>query len=143
MALGRCNDSKIPRANGSKTGAQAIHVVHEIESVYYREHPENGDAVVEKLIVNKKGDPYSTCGDKRCDHPLPRKLRRGSKLLFVIEQTHQQHSHRPDEIGFRRLGNLELGDVLAKVVRRKVHGRPQSRQLRQVVQRRAPHPIGG
>ena len=63
FAVRRGDEREEERANRAKPGAQAVHVVHEVEGVDDGEQPENRDGVAENFAGNKQRDALARGGD--------------------------------------------------------------------------------
>ncbi len=61
---------EIPCADGAQSGAQSVHVVHEIERVDDGEHPQNCDGVTEHNAGHEQRDAYACRGDEHGNEQL-------------------------------------------------------------------------
>src|SRR5450759_5891159 len=76
LARERGKERKAQRADGSKTGAKSIHVVHEIEGVDEGENPQDRDGVAEDYVRNEQGDPRARRRHQSRDEELTGEFRR-------------------------------------------------------------------
>src|ERR1035441_5391497 len=60
LAVRRSNDSEMVGPNRSQAGAEAVHVVHEVEGVDDGENPQDGDGVAEDCAGNKESNPRAS-----------------------------------------------------------------------------------
>src|SRR5690349_11571665 len=74
LAVSRGNNAEVPGSNGTETGAQSIHIIHEVERVNRSEDPKNSNGIMEKLVVDKERYAYSAGGNQRGNQPLSGKL---------------------------------------------------------------------
>src|ERR1035441_658779 len=57
LAVRRGNDGEMIGPNCSQAGAEAVHVVHEVEGVDDSENPQDGDGIAEDGAGNKESNP--------------------------------------------------------------------------------------
>src|SRR5262245_16664110 len=76
---------KEPCTDSSQTGAKAVHIVHEIESIDDRKNPKNGDGIRKDRTVNKESDADVRRGDQAGDEKLAGKFYGRLQLMFVVE----------------------------------------------------------
>src|SRR5438045_2281695 len=83
LAVSGCDHCKAPRANRSKAGAKAIHIVHEIEGVNNGKDPKDGDCVMKDRVWDEQGDPQSTGRDREGNQELSHEFYSGLQFVFI------------------------------------------------------------
>src|ERR1019366_505151 len=84
------------RANRSDTGAQPVHVVHEVEGVDHGKQPENRDGVAENVAVDKQRDTLAGGGHGHGDENLADEFWERLQLVLVVEPAENRDGDRAE-----------------------------------------------
>ena len=103
------DQGKAEGSDGAEAGAKAVHIIHEIEGVYVRQDPEQGDGVAKREIVNEQSDPSAGGGDEECDGALPGKLHCRAEFIKIIQQAQHEHTDSSGKNG----GELDAATIQA------------------------------
>lgn len=85
LAVRRGDDGKKPGVDGSQSGTQTVHVIHEVECVYHGQDPQDGDGVTEGDARHKERDPNFCGGDNQRGKKLAGEFSQRAQLVFVIQ----------------------------------------------------------
>ena len=94
LAIRRGNERENERADGAQSGAQAVHVVHEIEGVDDGENPENRDGVTENVAGDEQRDALARGGDGEGDEQLADEFRERLQFVLVVQPAENDDGDR-------------------------------------------------
>lgn len=92
-------EGEIEGGDGAQTGAQAVHVVGQVQGVGDSQDPEDGDEVTEEGAGNEEGDADAGGGDGKGDQGLEGELERGTEFRMIVPGANTEHGGRPEEDG--------------------------------------------
>ncbi len=105
-------EAEVEGGNEAQAGAEAIHVVHEVEGVNDGEDPKDRDGVAEKDVWDEERDPNAGAGEGEGDEELSHELWCGLEFVAVVEPAQEEHGEGADADG----GELEgaFGEAVAQ-----------------------------
>ena len=95
LAVARGHRRKIPCADRSEPRAEPVHVIHEIERIDHGKDPEDRQSIMQCRDGNEQRDPDTAGGNEAGNQKLAGKLRRRPQLVFIIQNTQQEHADGP------------------------------------------------
>ena len=77
------------RADCAEAGAEAVHVVHEVEGVDDGENPQHGDGIAEQHAGDKERDAFARGGDGNGDEQLADEFRERVQFVLVVQASRE------------------------------------------------------